>query len=249
MDLTLPRVLQRPSPNYTPVPITHDLLILHMMEGGYSGSVVWCCSDDAGATAHLFMSEAGDEVSQTVGLQFKAWAECSFNGRGISLEVPGKTADGIPQARWMAAAKIFGWLCVAYNIPAVWAKGGQGRGICQHNDLGAGGGGHVDCSPVGSNVWLTFIGYVQVARAYFASLPTLPPFALEGRPAAFQVAPLPAVPPEPSHGGAARVAPAALPTDPVERRKWIQARVGVAVDGLIGLATEEAIANYIAAHP
>ncbi len=38
------------------------------------------------------------------------------------------------------------------------------------------------------------------------------------------------------------------PTDPVGRRKWIQEKVGVTDDGLIGLATEEAIANFIAKH-
>src|SRR6185312_13926920 len=122
MPLTLPRVVQTPSANYTPTPIKHDLLIAHMCEGGYAGSVAWLCKPSVQASAHILMSEDGDEVSQLVPLQFKAWAQCAFNGRGVSLEVPGFTAQGIPEARWRAAALIFGWLCVAYDIPPVWAR-------------------------------------------------------------------------------------------------------------------------------
>ena len=34
-------VVQTPSPNYTPVPIQHDLLVTHMHEGGSAGSEAW----------------------------------------------------------------------------------------------------------------------------------------------------------------------------------------------------------------
>jgi hypothetical protein len=150
------------------------------------------------------MNEDGTEISQLVPLSMKAWAQCAFNGRGISLEIPGKTAEGIPEARWRAAAAIFGWLCAAYAIPPVWARGGQGRGLCQHHDLGAAGGGHVDCSEVGSPEWLAFVAMVAGFRDQFARLPELPPFALHGLPNPHQAEPPPDVPATPSHGGAVR---------------------------------------------
>jgi peptidoglycan hydrolase-like protein with peptidoglycan-binding domain len=208
--MQMPQVVQHPTPNYTPVAISHDLLILHMMEGGYLGSVSWLCIPKARASAHLCMSEDGSIVSQLVPLQYKAWAECEFNSKGISLEIPGHTADGIPDDRWRAAAKIFAWLSLAYNIPPVWAKGGQGRGICQHHDLGAAGGGHVDCSLVGSKEWLTFIDYVVDAQKLFDPN-DLPLFALHGLPNPHTVSLPPDVIPVPSHGGSPRVNPNETP--------------------------------------
>jgi len=177
-----------------------------MCEGGYAGSVAWLCKPSVQASAHILMSEDGGEVSQLVPLQFKAWAQCAGNGHGVSLEIPGFTAQGIPEARWQAAALIFGWLCVAYDIPPVWAQGGRGRGLAQHHDGGAAWGGHIDCSPVGSPTWLAFVGMVQATRDEFAKAP-LPPFLLHGLPNPHQVELPPDVTPTPSHGGAARVDP------------------------------------------
>lgn len=253
MALVLPRVRQTPSPNYTPTPINHDLLIAHMMEGGYAGSVAWLCQRRAQAAAHLCMSEDGAEVSQLVPLSMKAWAECEFNGRGVSLEIPGFTAEGIPTTRWQAAALIFGWLCVAYDIPPVWARGGQGRGLCQHHDLGAAGGGHVDCSEIGSPTWLAFVAMVGMARDQFARAP-LPAFALHGLPNPHQVELPPDVTPTPSHGGAARVAPgeaishlttSVFPHGSVADLQWRLNKSGATpaliVDGFAGPLTRAAI--------
>ena len=100
MATVMPRVRQTPTPNYTPSPIAHDLVVVHMMEGGYLGSVAWLCDPRAGASAHLCMSEDGAEATQLVPLSLKAWAQCAFNGRGVSLEIPGFTAQGVPEARW-----------------------------------------------------------------------------------------------------------------------------------------------------
>lgn len=257
MSLSLPRVIQTPSPNYSPTLIQHDLLIAHMMEGGYGGSVSWLCQRAAEASSHLCMNEDGSEVTQLVPLSMKAWAEKSFNGCGASLEIPGFTAQGIPTARWEAAATIFGWLSVAYNVPPTWAQGGQGRGICQHHDLGVAGGGHVDCSPVGSPVWLAFVTMVQNARDEFAKAP-LPAFALHGLPNPHEVQLPPNTPPTPSHGGAPRVDPKEVvvphPTatkqplgsmfDWQMRLKAVGANPMLLVDGDEGGATRAAIGTF-----
>jgi hypothetical protein len=261
MVIDLPRVVQRPTPNYSPTFIKHEILIAHMMEGGYAGSVAWLCQRAAGASAHLCMSEDGAEVSQLAPLQFKAWAQCAFNGRGVSLEIPGRTTQGIPQARWRAAALIFGWLCVAYDIPPVWAKGGQGRGLCQHHDLGAAGGGHVDCSEIGGATWLAFVGMVQAARDAFVSVP-LPAFALHGLANPHQIKLPPDVKPTPSHGGASRMAagePSAshptnsgFPNGCVADLQWRLNLAGtlqkLVVDGFAGRLTRAAIAHFQFTH-
>lgn len=261
MAYALPSVIQRPTPNYTPVAIAHDLLILHMCEGGYAGSVAWLCQPAAKASAHICMSEGGSEVSQLVPIGMKSWAECQFNGMGVSLEIPGFTAQGIPEARWQAAALIFAWLSLAYQIPPTWAKSGLGRGITQHHDLGAAGGGHVDTCEVGSPTWLAFIGMVQAARDELAKVP-LAPFLLHGLPNPHQTQLPPDAAPTPSHGGVPRISTYEVPTShpttsgyphgSVADLQWRLNKAGAIpkldVDGFAGGLTRNAIARFQATH-
>lgn len=256
MTTAMPDVRQTPTHAYSPSAIEHDVIFVHMSEGGSAGGVAWLCSGNVQASTHLFMNEDGTVVYQLVPLGQKAWAECNFNGKGISMEMPGFTKQGIPEARWRAAALIVAWLCRAYAIPPVWAKGGQGRGVCQHNDLGVAGGGHVDASGVGSPTWLAFIGYVKEAYDAFGDGP-LPAFALHGAPNPHQVELPPDAPPEASHGGEARSEPGEVVSHPtssgfphgsVKDLQWRLNKAGatpaLTVDGVAGNATRTAIRKF-----
>lgn len=261
MSLVLPRVVQRPTPNYTPTLIAHDLIVVHRTEGGYAGACAWLCDPRARASAHLVMKADGSEVTQLVPLQHKAWAQCNFNGRAISLEVEGFTANGFSGETARAAARIVAWLCREYAIPPSWAKGGAGRGVCQHVDLGAAGGGHHDACGLGSPDWLAFMADV---KEFFDALGPglLPPFALHGLPQTHEIAaPLDAEP-TPSHGGAARaeiaerIDPPAHPTasgfpdGSTADLQWRlnQAGARLRIDGFAGPQTREAVRAFQAAH-
>ena len=256
--MPIPAIRQTPTSAYSPTPIAHDLVFVHMSEGDSAGGVAWLCSGNVQASTHLFMNEAGDVVYQLVPLSMKAWAECSFNGRGVSLEIPGFTAQGIPEARWRAAAWIVAWLCRTYAIPPVWAPGGQGRGVCQHHDLGQAGGGHVDCSGVGSPTWLAFMGYV---KEEFDAMPVAPAWALHGAPAPHSVQFPPGVDPQPSHDGAdrsgpgdviAHPTPSGFPHGSVRDMQWRLNKAGATppllVDGLAGSSTRYALMSFQATH-
>jgi hypothetical protein len=260
MTLALPLLKFVPSPNYSPIPIVHDLFIFHMMEGGYAGSVAWLCRATTQASSHLCLRKDGGEVTQLVPLNEKAWAERNFNGRGVSLEIEGFTAQGMAEETMRAAALIAAWYCRGYGVPPVWAQGGQGRGLCQHHDLGAAGGGHVDCSVVGSDTWLKLVAYAKEAYDAFGDGP-LPAWALHGGPAPHAVALPPDVPPEESHGGAARNddAAAALhgtnsgyPHGSAADLQWLLNKAGatppLAVDGHPGALTRAALAAFQGKH-
>lgn len=199
----MPRVRQRPTPNYTPVPIAHDLVILHMTEGGYEGSCAWLCDPRAKASAHLILKADGSEVTQPVPLGAKAWAQCAFNGKGVSIEIEGHTAQGLSDVTIKAAALVAAWLCRVYAIPPSWAKGGQGRGVCCHHDLGAAGGGHHDICEVGDALWTRVMAEIEAAYDAFGAGPP-PDFALHGLPGPHQIETPPDAVATPSHGGAAR---------------------------------------------
>lgn len=256
MTIQMPPVRQVPSPNYSPTPIRHDLIIAHRTEGGYAGSVAWLCDRRANASAHLVMKADGSEVTQLVPLSSKAWAQCAFNSAGVSLEIEGFTAQGMSDETMQAAAKIVAWLCHAYAIPCQHAVGGQGRGVTQHHDLGAAGGGHVDCFGVADANWQKFMAAVKAAYDELAQ-GLLPPFALHGAPNPAQTELPPAVAHDPSHGGAARnepgdVAthntPSGWPTGSIGDWQYRLRKVGanptLGVDNDEGGATDAAIATF-----
>ena len=259
--IALPRVVQTPSPNYSPTPIRHDLVVVHRCEGGYAGSVAWLCRSDVQASAHLVMKADGSEVTQLVPLQFKAWAQKAFNSAGPSLEIEGFTANGLNGDTARAAALIVAWLCREYGIPPTWAKGGQGRGVCQHVDLGEAGGGHHDACGLGSADWLAFMGYVKEAFDAFGPV-ALPPFALHGLPQPHEIAAPVSDVPTPSHDGAPRADSADTANPPVHPTvsgypdgstadlQWRLNKTGahLTVDGWAGPHTHDAVAAFQGAH-
>src|SRR5580693_503144 len=256
MTISLLAIKQTPSPNYSPSPIAHDLVICHLMEGGYAGSVAWLCSPRAGASAHLCMNNDGSEFTQLVPLSMKAWAQVAGNSKGPSIEAPGFTAHGVSEATLKGLALAVAWLLHAYGIPCQYARGGQGRGYCMHHDGGAAWGGHVDICPLDSATWATFEGFVKEQYDALAAGP-LPAWALHGLPAPHAVAPPPDVTPEPSHGGASRSEPGSVVAHPtassyphgsVADLQWRLNKGGaqpiLAIDGLNGQHTRDAVAKF-----
>lgn len=145
----LPPLVWKPSPNHSSRHgVTPDLLVWHETAGPYEGSVSWLRNPRSQASAHLVVREDGGEVSQLVALGQKAWTQEAFNGRGVGVEHANMTAKGYAtEAQLEVSARVFGWLCVHLAIPPRFARGGVGRGVCRHRDLGAAGGGHTQCGP------------------------------------------------------------------------------------------------------
>lgn len=249
-------VKQVPSPNYTPTAIAHDLVIVHLMEGGYEGSVAWLCMPKVQASAHLCMNDDGSEFTQLVPLSMKAWAQCAFNGRGVSIEAPGFVARGVADVTLRALARATAWLLHAYGIPCQHAEGGKGRGYCSHHDLGAAGGNHNDICDVDDSTWKKFEGFVEEEYAAFAAGP-LPTWALHGLPAPHAVELPPNVTPEPSHGGAPRAEEGDVVAHPTASNfphgstadlQWRLNKAGatpaLAVDGHAGPLTRAALVAF-----
>jgi hypothetical protein len=95
----------------------------------------------------------------------KAWHAAAFNSRSIGVEHANVTAKGYATVRQLrVSARIFGWLCLHLEIPPRWARGGIGRGVCYHGELGALGGGHPSCGPDHSG-WLRFLDYLHAEMA------------------------------------------------------------------------------------
>ena len=254
--MTMPPLKQVPSPNYSLTLISHDLIVCHLMEGGYEGSVAWLCDHRSDASVHLCGNLDGSEFAQLVPLQFKAWGQVSFNAKAISIEMPGFTAQGVADVTLRGLARVAAWLLRTYAIPCRHAEGGEGRGFCSHHDLGQAGGAHIDLCGVNDATWRTLEGYVQAEYATLGDGPW-PAWALHGLPAPHTVSLPPSVVPTPSHGGAERNEPgdtrdhetvSGFPLGSIGDIQWRLRKAGanpmLGLDGVMGNATEVALATF-----
>lgn len=168
--IILPPLLWRRSPNRSSRHGARiDLLVWHETAGSYAGAVSWLCNPRAQASAHLVIREDGNEATQLVPLSEKAWHAAAFNPRSVGVEHANVTAKGYATEHQLrVSARVFAWLCLDLGVPPRWARGGQGRGLCYHGELGAAGGGHTSCGPDRS-AWLRFLDYVhaELARGGF----------------------------------------------------------------------------------
>jgi len=167
MSVVLPTLVQRSTPNKSSRHgATVALLVWHETAGPYDGAIAWLRNPIADASAHLVIREDGGECTQLVPLAMKAWHAVAFNSRSVGVEHANMTAKGYATERQLeVSARVFGWLCVHLGIPPRFARGGAGRGVCRHSDLGVAGGGHTSCGP-GDRAWERFLVllHAEVAR-------------------------------------------------------------------------------------
>ena len=132
------------------------LVVLHTAEGART---IESLGNFFANPANEVSSHAGaDDKVNTVGIyverQNKAWTAANYNPAAVQIELCAFAAwstaewDQHPNmldncAKWIAEE------CAAFGVPLKRLSPGEaqgsGRGICQHIDLGSGGGGHVDC--------------------------------------------------------------------------------------------------------
>jgi hypothetical protein len=149
MSVVLPALAWEPSPNRsTRAGARIDLLVWHETAGPYRGSIAWLRNPASRASAHLVIREDGLAAAQLVPLAEKAWHAAAFNARSVGVEHADVTPKGYASEHQLqVSARVFGWLCLHLSIPPRWARGGQGRGVCYHGELGALGGNHPGCGP------------------------------------------------------------------------------------------------------
>jgi hypothetical protein len=148
-DVRLPELVWRPTPNQSGRSgVAVELLAVHETAGPYAGSVAWLCNPKADASAHFVVREDGLEATQLVALSRKAWTQCTFNWRTVSIELANVTAKGYAtDYQLRVCARILGWLVMLTGTPPRWSRTGAEPGICRHLDLGAAGCGHTQCGP------------------------------------------------------------------------------------------------------
>jgi hypothetical protein len=148
-----------PSPNYSSRGgATVALIVLHTAQGAATIADLgaFFANPAAGVSSHVGVDDTENTVGEYVRRDGKAWTAADANPVAVQAELcafaewdsaewnrhPNMLANC---AAWIAEEAAHFAIPVVKLSPAQ-AQGG-GRGVCQHADLGAWGGGHWDCGP------------------------------------------------------------------------------------------------------
>lgn len=148
-----------PSPNYSSrgsARVTH--IVVHTAEGAltYQSLGNYFASPSAGVSSHTGIDDTPNVVGEYVRRDGKAWTASNANPWSVQAELCAFAAWSTDE--WMRhptmLANTAAWIAeeaAAFSIPilsnASTAQNSASQGVCQHNDLGAMGGGHWDCGP------------------------------------------------------------------------------------------------------
>lgn len=156
--MTLQRV-SIPSPNYSSrggATVTH--IVLHTAEGAltYQSLGNFFSNPSSGVSSHTGIDDTPGVIGEYVQRSGKAWTAANANPWSVQAELCAFAAWSTDEwmrhpvmlqntADWIAEEAAY------FNLPiasiAANAQDPNARGVCQHSDLGAMGGGHWDCGP------------------------------------------------------------------------------------------------------
>ena len=138
----LPELVQQPSRNYSSRRGARvRLFVWHSTIGSYRSAVAWLDNSAAQASSHVVEREDGQQATQLVAWNDKAWTQAAYNSVAESNEMAGPP-HSLNQLR--VAARICAGRLKKRGLPPRYARGGIGVGFTRHRDLGAAGGGHHD---------------------------------------------------------------------------------------------------------
>lgn len=152
-----------PSPNFYQGNSGQRLLVIHSSEGSqtYQSLGNYFANPSVQASSHVGID---DKVRGTIGEYVQpsnsAWTAAGANefARQAELCTPNGASANWSRSDWLnhgtMLQNLADWLkeeSKATGIPLIILTDaqaqGNGRGVCQHRNLGAWGGGHVDCGP------------------------------------------------------------------------------------------------------
>jgi N-acetylmuramoyl-L-alanine amidase len=149
-----------PSPNYSSRGgRTVTTIVLHTAEGAttYQSLGAFFQNPASGVSSHVGIDDTPNTVGEYVPRSGNAWTAAAANQWSVQAELCAFAAWTPDQ--WAAhptmLANTAAWIAeeaAALGIPIVKLTAAQAqdpntRGVCQHNDLQAMGGGHWDCGP------------------------------------------------------------------------------------------------------
>ena len=131
------------SPNFSAGRSTYEFVLIHTMQGSYSGTKSWFQNTASQVSSHYIVRSSDGEVTQMVEHANTAWHVQCYNSRSIGIEHEGYIADPTlwyTDAMYTESAKLTRWIADRHGIPKTRA------GIIGHNEVpsACNTGGHTD---------------------------------------------------------------------------------------------------------
>lgn len=132
----------------------------------YAGVIAYFKNPANRASAHVVYpgSAVPGHAAQMVSWDHLAWAEAAYNAEADEIEsadacwTGGEHGEPADLTGLHVLARIVAYRLHKRGLPPVWS---HRRGFCRHADLGAAGGGHLECPTTDLNLWRRFVGMVQ----------------------------------------------------------------------------------------
>jgi len=148
-----------PSPNYSSRGGSRvRLIVLHTAEGALTIESLggYFSNSSVQASSHVGADDKVNTVGEFVKRENKAWTQSQYNPVSVSMELCAFSSWSAAEwnrhpnmlancAAWIAEEAAYFGIPIQKLTPS--QAQGSGRGVCQHKDLGAAGGGHHDCGP------------------------------------------------------------------------------------------------------
>ncbi len=157
------------SANYTnasrPSDYGIDTVVIHTMQGSYSGSISWFQNSSASASAHYMVRSSDGEITQMLDEEDIGWhaGDWSTNANSIGIEHEGyieSPETWYTEAMYQSSAALVADVCDRYGIPK------DRSHIIGHNEVpgcssSGGGGSSCHTDPGSGWDWDYFISLVQ----------------------------------------------------------------------------------------
>jgi N-acetyl-anhydromuramyl-L-alanine amidase AmpD len=108
------------SPNFTPLRTSYDFVVLHVMQGNFTGTRQWYESPSSKASAHYLVESQSGAVTQMVEDKDTALHADCLNDRSLGIDHEGFMNDPkywFTDAMYVESAKLTRWLTQRHVIP------------------------------------------------------------------------------------------------------------------------------------
>jgi uncharacterized membrane protein len=108
------------SPNYSTGRTSYEFVLVHTVQGSYSGCISWFKNPSSNVSAHYVVRSSDGQITQMVEHKHVAWHASCYNGRSIGIEHEGYAQD---PAKWYTpamyseSAKLTRWIADRHAIP------------------------------------------------------------------------------------------------------------------------------------
>lgn len=133
----------------------------------YEGVIRFFSNPANRASAHIVFpgSAVPDEATQMVSWDHMAWAEAAYNPVSDEVEsadacwLRNQSGELVDGPGLQVLARIVAFRLHVRGLPPSWS---HRRGFCRHADLGAAGGGHLECPTTDLALWRHFCRLVEL---------------------------------------------------------------------------------------